>query len=655
MNLAWAIKRIKVMGFAEIGYRVWQLLFQRVEAALLAAGWRPRVRIEGIGDKSIFEACDKDIASSWYSQFKWNTDKLDRLTNGQIDLLSYENVNLGGSIDWLMEPVNGIRSPSGYGKRINYRKKEQVGDIKVIWELGRQQYLVPLAVGYFLTGKALYKDTIRKHVTSWIDSCPFGYTIHWCSSLEVALRIISWSVVHGLLLLSGEKRGLFSLVDDEQRLRDVVYQHAWFIRHYLSLYSSANNHLIGELTGLWTACSVFDLGSRGRKWAEYAKRLLEEEAEKQVYPDGVDKEQAIYYHYWVLEYLLFAHLVGMRIGHGFSGKFIHTIDSMAGFLDALVLGDCEPPQIGDADDGFVVRFSISGRDAPFRDILSSCNMLNNKESDLTEKSFWFALMAAKDPTAVPVGGLTKKNDLPRFFEEGGYAVLGDDKVRIVFDAGPLGYTTIAAHGHADALSVCLAIEGDWWLVDPGTYTYHDNPEWRNYFRSTAAHNTVVIDDRDQSKMGGDFLWLDHASAQFLGHGVEDQLQWVSGTHDGYSRAGVIHEREIQYYGEKRCLVVTDRVKGDGKHNLCWHWHLHPDIYSEWDQASDSWTLTHRKNSAKVKVSGGIGVSLEVVKGAVNPILGWYSSVLGSKIPSEVLVYRIDEKLPCEVTFSFNLE
>ncbi len=655
LNLAWAIKRIRAMELAEIGNRIWQLLFQSVEAFVLSVGWRPQINAPKQMDKAIFQVSDVDIAKSWNNQFEWNSVKLDRLTGGRIDLFSYENVKLGTPPDWLTEPVNGIKSPSSYGKRINYRQKEQVGDIKILWELGRHQHLVPLAVGYFLTRNMLYKETIGAHIKSWMESCPFGYTVHWCSSLEVALRIISWGIVHGLLVLGGEKRGLFSLVDDEKHLRDVIYQHAWFIRHYLSLYSSANNHLIGELTGLWSACSIFNLGSRGKKWAEYANQFLEKEAEKQVHPDGVNKEQAVYYHYWVLEYLMFAHLVGMRVGHGFSEQFIHTITKMTRFLDALVPGDGAPPQIGDADDGYLARFSVSGRDAPFRDILSACNMLNNKKNKLTEKSFWYALMAAKDPIAVVTDEAVEKINLPCLFEDGGYAVLGDDKVRVVFDAGPLGYTSIAAHGHADALSVCLALEGVWWLVDSGTYTYHDNPEWRNYFRSTAAHNTVVVDDTDQSKIGGDFLWLDHANAQFLCHGVEDELQWVKGAHDGYGRVGVIHEREIEYFWNERRLKVTDRLKGDGVHRLCWHWHLHPDIYSEWNQASNSWTLIHRENGKKIRVSTGSDVDSEVVKGAVNPILGWYSSVLGSKAPSEVLVYRLDGKLPRELTFSFIIE
>ena len=264
-------------------------------------------------------------------------------------------------------------------------------------------------------------------------------------------------------------------------------------------------------------------------------------------------------------------------------------------------------------------------------------------------------MAGKYPVVTVTAEAAKKINLPCIFEDGGYAVIGDDKVHVIFDAGPLGYTSIAAHGHADALSICLALDGEWWLVDPGTYTYHDNPEWRNYFRSTAAHNTAVVDDTDQSKIGGDFLWLDHANAKFLCHGVNDERHWVKGAHDGYSKVGVMHERTVEYSQSKRCLKVTDKLTGDGEHILRWHWHLHPDIYSEWDQGSKSWKLIHRKNGKIIKVSTGSNIDSEMVKGATNPILGWYSSVLGSKTTSEVLVYRFNGKLPYELTFSFVVE
>ena len=82
-----------------------------------------------------------------------------------------------------------------------------------------------------------------------------------------------------------------------------------------------------------------------------------------------------------------------------------------------------------------------------------------------------------------------------------------DEVIAVMDAGPLGYLSIAAHGHADCLAFTLAVAGRAILIDPGTYCYHSEPEWRDYFRGTAAHNTVRVDGCDQSEIGGAFMWL----------------------------------------------------------------------------------------------------------------------------------------------------
>ncbi len=86
------------------------------------------------------------------------------------------------------------------------------------------------------------------------------------------------------------------------------------------------------------------------------------------------------------------------------------------------------------------------------------------------------------------------------------------EIRLVVDAGPLGYRSIAAHGHADALSFTLSVGGLEFLVDPGTYAYHTQGAWRQYFRGTAAHNTVRVDGQDQSESGGNFMWLRKARA-----------------------------------------------------------------------------------------------------------------------------------------------
>src|SRR5207249_6082019 len=137
----------------------------------------------------------------------------------------------------------------------------------------------------------------------------------------------------------------------------------------------------------------------------------------------------------------------------------------------------------------------------------------------------------------------------REFADGGYYILGErfetpDEVRLIVDAGPIGYQAIAAHGHADALAFTLSLGGKEFLVDPGTFAYHTEPLWRAYFRGTSAHNTVRIDGEDQSQPGGKFMWLAKANAACAAFDTSTTEDVFEGWHDGYLRLPdpVMHRR-----------------------------------------------------------------------------------------------------------------
>ncbi|TIQ17227.1 heparinase II/III-family protein, partial [Mesorhizobium sp.] len=80
---------------------------------------------------------------------------------------------------------------------------------------------------------------------------------------------------------------------------------------------------------------------------------------------------------------------------------------------------------------------------------------------------------------------------------------------------PLGYLSIAAHGHADALSLTLCVDGEPVLVDPGTWLYGSGGVWRDWFRSTPAHNTLNIEGKSQSIIAGTFNWSHKAVAALV--------------------------------------------------------------------------------------------------------------------------------------------
>ena len=648
-GLTWKINRIKAMGGREILFRVVQVLSLKAEEKRLARGWEPLPTTD-IGSRSFLFGHDSRAAAQWSFLFSHDDAALDNLIAGKIDFFGHSPLNAGHPIQWHRDPVTGIETSAHlFGKTLNYRDDTLVGNVKFLWELGRHQHLIPLAAAYAVRGEQKYKDAVIGQIESWIVENPFNRGIHWCTALEVSLRLISWAVVHSLLHLRDGGQGLFEDVDNPQGVGKSIYQHAWFIAHFLSRYSSANNHLIGELTGLWTGCQVFDMGFEGGQWAQLAKKKLELEAKKQVFPDGVNKEQSSYYHLWVLEYLLFARLVGVKTGEYFSPGFEKTVYAMADFLEAIIPNGGLPPQIGDADDGFVTRFEARWPQFPYEEVLSAVRIIRSGQlpRKIYQKSFWYALMAGVNVDKARIVDTDPHSSLyPRVFPEGGYAILGDGGIHLVFDAGSLGYPAIAAHGHADALSFCLALNGRWWLVDPGTYAYHSTPEWRNYFRGTAAHNTLTVDDLDQSEIGGPFLWVRHAPVRFEGCTRDKNgKQRTAGWHSGYR--GIVHHRTIVFMPETKEVQIKDTVTGSGRHDLAIHFHFAPEISIQGD-AEQGFIATCKKETVTMTFAVDRAWTWQMQRGTTEPISGWYSPNLGKKIPAMELRGNWQGELPVQI-------
>lgn len=231
----------------------------------------------------------------------------------------------------------------------------------------------------------------------------------------------------------------------------------------------------------------------------------------------------------------------------------------------------------------------------------------------------------------------------RAFPQSGYYIMGSDfdtpeEVRMLVDAGPLGYLSLAAHGHADALSIVLNVGGEEVLVDPGTYAYHTDPEWRRYFRSTRAHNTVLIDDADQSTQRGNFMWTRHAIARCLHFGTQGSIQRFLGEHDGYSalREPIEHQREIVYDVEQRIFTIRDILEGVGTHEVAQHWHFSEHLAPSADVGGTSVrTARHRIRL----VPDTPPAHMHCYRGGSPEEGGWVSRRFGHKTPSTTVAWR----------------
>jgi uncharacterized heparinase superfamily protein len=238
-----------------------------------------------------------------------------------------------------------------------------------------------------------------------------------------------------------------------------------------------------------------------------------------------------------------------------------------------------------------------------------------------------------------------RGSLPRAFPEGGYFLLGHrfgepDEVVMTVDAGPLGYLGLAAHGHADALSLRLSAMGLPLLVDRGTFTYNTDPEWRRFFRGTLAHNTVTVDGQDQSEYGGPFLWLRKARSRVHAFASQDSAGHLDASHDGYRalRHGLVHRRRIDWHGSSRHFVVTDTLVGQGAHDVAIAWHFAPQC---------AVSLHGQRVTAQ---RGAVRVHLQVQQRETSghwtrhvadndSMLGWHSPSFGTRVPAASAVWR----------------
>ena len=238
----------------------------------------------------------------------------------------------------------------------------------------------------------------------------------------------------------------------------------------------------------------------------------------------------------------------------------------------------------------------------------------------------------------------EKTRLPlrQAYPEGGYYVLGcefetPNEIRVVADAGPLGYRSIAAHGHADALSFTLSAGGREFLIDPGTYAYHTQERWRQYFRGTAAHNTVCIDGLDQSEQGGNFLWLRKARAGcslWLSSAHKDSFE---GWHDGYLRLEdpVKHRRLIELDKKARRLLVEDTLEMEDEHEveLAFHCAEHCRV----DPVEGGYVL--EQEGVVLKILLPANGEARLYRGSLSPMAGWVSRSLDRREPAPTILWK----------------
>lgn len=503
--------------------------------------------------------------------------------NGGLIYLGHKATVVAGEIDWQADPQSGTHAwTTGV-----LDEAEAIGvtsaDVKYVWEINRQQFLPILGRAYWFTGDIRYAHQAIALIDDWIAKNPSGLGVNWCSHLEVAMRAISWMwTMPYLLALPGLNETFLG------RWLDSIESHFHHLRQNLSVFTDPTNHLIGETTALWMLCVCFpDLPDAGQE-KQKTLLILNREVERQIASDGVNREQATSYHRFVLDFYLQILVLAKRNKIALSPAISKQVESMIEFVASMAGSNGVVPMIGDSDDARGLPFlELVGWD--FKDTLSISAVLFRKKGwhrsarHLAEVSIW--LLGADAVDQYDALSDDEDHKSRSVFPEGGYYFSENSDpsghAQLIFDVGPLGLWPNAAHGHADALSILIRLNGKLLLTDPGTGAYFGDKNERDYFRSTGAHNTVTVDDWDQADLYDTFKWVNPMTVKLVESHTLNGFSCFVGTHDGYRRlrAGITHQRAV-ISTETNGWIIVDQFDGKSRHSIKRHFNFHPGTQLE---------------------------------------------------------------------------
>ncbi|HMZ53802.1 MAG TPA: alginate lyase family protein [Nitrospira sp.] len=655
----WMLNRLQTMSAQEMAWRGWQAVTRKAFVMGIGRADDPPEPDEGRCGAGFLSVDALDRIDR-----RPIVEKADAILAGRWDIFALQDVQLGFPPRWNVDPLSATQAPLVCGKAIDFRQRELVGNIKYLWEPSRHLELVTLAQAWLLSRDDRYLNGVRTLLDSWLDECPYPTGVHWASSLELAIRLVNWACCWQLVggassrLFEGSSGAAF-----RKRWLRSIYQHCHFVRNDLSLHSSANNHLFGEYMGLFVASLMWPCWEDSRAWFDFSMRGLEEEAVRQISMDGVHREQAIYYQHEVMSMMLISIRSAAASGVQLSDGFLARLERMAEFVASLMDVGGNVPMIGDADGAQMIRLEQDREHDVYRSLLVGCAILFGRADfkrfarQLDDCNRWY-FGATGDAVWNDLDACSAETG-PALFPDGGYFFFGKDfgegsEIKGIVDCGPIGYPSIAAHGHADALSIMLSIAGQPCLIDPGTYSYWADEVWRSYFRGTSAHNTIRIDEVDQSESGGRFMWLRKARVRV--HEVAkvgDAFRFV-GAHDGYERLDdpVRHTRVVEFDAVSSSMTVVDELTGMSSHIIEQFWHFAPGI----EVSVRNGVVLARGQRFLVKaVFDTVTVSLDVWRGSEDPLLGWYSDAYERKMPCTTLRSRVTAAATrLKVVFSIEL-
>ncbi|QDC02952.1 heparinase II/III-family protein [Mesorhizobium sp. 8] len=480
-----------------------------------------------------------------------------------------------GPPDWLKNPITGRRLENADRHWWQIADFDPaIGDIKVIWEASRFDWLLAGAQRA-AAGDAAALARLELWLDDWCRRNPPYRGPNWKCGQETSIRVMHLAMA--ALMLGNEgapTAGLKRLLDIHLRRIEPTVGYA---------IGQDNNHGTSEAAALFIGGSWLAANGhpRGRHWEALGRRLLENRVGRLIERDGSFSQYSLTYHRVLLDTLIMAEVWRRRFElEPLSSKARERMAAAARWLFAMIdprSGD--GPNLG-ANDGARLLPLTDTDYRDFRPTVQAAMTLFCDKRAYAERGSWDAPLAwlgiaAAEAASEPVGSTQ--------FDDGGYAVLRKGVAMALLRYPRFRFRP----AQADALHVDLWVEGANILRDAGTFSYNTDAATLDRFAGTAGHNTVQFDGRDQMPRLGRFLygeWLNAHSVAF------DAAQEQASA--GYTDwRGATQNRAVQL--EANRLTVRDGLSGRFVRAVL-RWRLQPGPWK-----LDGQTLSNGRNTLRI--------------------------------------------------------
>jgi Heparinase II/III-like protein/Heparinase II/III N-terminus len=632
----------------------------------------------GPGEARVIARDLERVLPGWTEQ---TVDAGDRLRSRVVRLLGADEVHLdlaaghSGLLPWHRDVLHDYSwDPHTFYKQIDIPYGR--ADIKVPWELSRAQHLPTLGMAYAATGDPDYAAEVVTQIDDWIVANRPGYGVNWACTMDVAIRAVNWLWACHLVSEAPQVTDAFLT-----RLLASLLSHGRHIARNIERYEHGitTNHTLADYVGLLYLGLLLPGLTEASQWAREGREGVLACMRSQVSVDGVDYESSISYHRLVLEMFAGSYVLAERNGCGFPEDYRDSLERMFDFVNHYTRPDGLAPLVGDSDDG---RLQILSRyfdwhPQDHRYLMAIGAVLFDRE-DLAaavqgvdgagEEAAWLlgpgALEKLSRCSASP------RDRASRAFPESGRYVMRHQDHHAIVCTDEVGTAGMGNHKHNDILSFELSVAGVSMIVDPGSFTYTNDLASRDRFRSTSAHNTVVVDGVEQNDFSGAFGMRTDAEVRVEKWQLESTLDVLRASHTGYRRLAdqVTHQRTMAFAKDSFAWLVVDRLLGQGEHTIESFIHLAPGGEMTGDIEGDA----SRIESALVGLCARAGVeerlqawprtavsfSRDGVRILVVPLNlgrpsireGWFAPRYGQRVPATVL--RMSARLSCPAAIGY---